>query len=294
MIEDHNGATMLSLSDQQIQDFQHDGFLVVDNLISSHTIMQLRECFERLFNGEFETGVQPDEVNWQYAGGDQSLTRQICNGWRADRTIARVVLREDLGRAIASLADWPGARIMQDNVIYKPPGARPIGYHRDNAYLSWYRPTAMLSCWIALDDTSADGGTIELARGSHHWPPSELRGEFHGPDDYQAAMQQSAAQQQQVADIVPVEVKAGGGSFHHGWLWHGSGYNRTSHPRRALVLHAIPSNARYIEQRLGDGNGPVYGRYRKLGSDEMDENYFPVLWRADGYRTVAIDAYLEN
>ncbi|HEU0253956.1 MAG TPA: hypothetical protein VFR12_13055, partial [Pyrinomonadaceae bacterium] len=37
-------------------------------------------------------------------------------------------------------------------------------------------PAHMATCWIALDDTSAAGGTIEYARGSHKWgisPPIE-------------------------------------------------------------------------------------------------------------------------
>ena len=285
---------MLTLSPDQIASFRDEGLLVVDKLIDQATVICLRERFDRLFEGEFETGVQPDEVNWQEGSSDPSLTRQICNGWKAARDIARVVLREDLGKAIATLAEWPGTRIVQDNVLFKPPGARSIGYHRDNAYLAWYQPTAMLSCWIALDDTSAAGGTIEFARGSHRWPPTEPKGEFHGPSDYRAALEQHSAEQQQIPDIVHVEVAAGGGSFHHGWLWHGSGENLTNRPRRALVLHAMRSDARYAKEHLGKGNGPIYSRYRKLGSDDMDENYFPVLWRSDGYRTTMIDAYLAD
>ena len=31
------------------------------------------------------------------------------------------------------------------------------------------------------------------------------------------------------------------------------------------------------------------GRYKRTGSDEMDESFFPVLWREDGYRTPFLD-----
>ena len=31
--------------------------------------------------------------------------------------------------------------------------------------------------------------------------------------------------------------------------------------------------------------GPIYGRYRRHGSTDMDESFFPILWREDGYRT---------
>jgi ectoine hydroxylase-related dioxygenase (phytanoyl-CoA dioxygenase family) len=58
---------------------------------------------------------------------------------------------------------------MQDNVIWKPVGARPLGFHQDNSYLDWFTPSETLTCWISLDDTTAEGGTMEVVRGSHRW-----------------------------------------------------------------------------------------------------------------------------
>ena len=121
--------------------FHADGFVTVDSLIDAGLVDPLKERFERLFRGDFETGTAPDEVNWQEGSSDPTLARQICNGWKADRLIASVVLDAGLGETVARLAGWPGARIVQDNVIWKPPGARSLGFHRDNAYLAWYTPT---------------------------------------------------------------------------------------------------------------------------------------------------------
>ena len=45
-------------------------------------------------------------------------------------------------------------------------------------------------------------------------------------------------------DIVPVEVPAGGGAFHAGWTWHGSGDNPSPIPRRSLVAHCMPADVR--------------------------------------------------
>lgn len=276
------------LAATQLATFQADGFVTVDSLIDAELIDPLRERFERLFRGDFETGTAPDEVNWQ-EGNDATLARQICNGWKADRLIASVVLDAGLGEAVARLAGWPGARIVQDNVIWKPPGARSLGFHRDNAYLSWYTPTEMFSCWIALDDTSAAGGTMELARGSHRWPTgSDAMGQFHAPDDYRATVAAVADRLGVTLDIAPVEVAAGGGAFHHGWTWHGSGPNRSHRHRRSLVLHCASSEARFNRAGFGDGNGPIYSRYARLNDDEMDENHFPILWQSDGYRTLGI------
>ncbi len=286
---------MLSLTQDQRTRFGEDGFLVIERLIDEGTAAALRERFARLFRGDFETGVRPDEVNWQEGTGDPTLTRQICNGWKADREIARTVLDESIGRVLAELAGWPGTRLIQDNLLWKPPGTRPLGHHQDNAYLAWYTPREMLSCWIALDDTSADGGTVEYLRGSHRWAQGEApEGAFHGPADYRAAMERAAKAEGIAPEIVPVVVPAGGGSFHHGWTWHGSGANASDRERRALVVHGAPSQARFVPERLSEGNGPIYGRYRRLGDDSMDENHFPVLWSQDGHRTPGLAGYISG
>lgn len=286
---------MLEIDEEQARRFADQGVLTVAQLVDRVTVAQLRSRFDKLFAGEFETGVRPDEVNWQSGSGDEMLTRQICNGWKADRAIAKTILRQDFGRAVAKLGGWPGARIMIDNVLWKPPGARPLLYHQDSAYLDWYRPSDLLSLWIALDETSASGGTLEFMPGSHRWRRALAEGDFHGPEDYRHYLRQAAAAEgisDGEADIEYVEVPAGGGSFHHGWVWHGSGYNRLDVQRRALVLHAMRSDAEFNPARLNSGTGGIYSRYKRLGDNVMDENYFPILWREDGYRTPGIEKYL--
>lgn len=285
---------MFDVTQEQIDKFRDDGFLIVDRIIDDATVEQLRAAYERLFRGEFETGLSPDEVNWQEGKSDPSLTRQICNGWKADLTVAHVALRAEFGRAIARMGGWPGARILVDNVLWKPPGTRPLGFHQDSAYLSWYTPSDLLSLWIALDDTTAEGGTLEFARGSHKWHHSVPEGEFHGPHEYQKHMRLAAQREGVEPEVVPVVVGKGGGSFHHGWTWHGSGYNRAKLPRRSLVLHAMRSDVRFAPGHLAEGTGRIYSRYKHLGDDEVDENYFPILWREDGYRTPGLDRFLRK
>ena len=151
--------------------------------------------WERLFSGKFETGLYPDEWNWQEGRDKPDRTRQICNGWKSDRTVASLVLRREIGRLCAQLGRWKGARVVQDNVIWKPAGAKSLGYHQDNSYADWIDPPAMLTCWIALDDTSAAGGTIEYVKGSHKWgrfPPAK---QFHAPEDYRKEMAEPEPQQ---------------------------------------------------------------------------------------------------
>ena len=282
------GPGAVQLTDRDIAAFERDGFVVVENVLDAATIEAARHRFPLLFRGEFETGLMPDEWNWRDGRDAPDLTRQICNGWKSDRVIAAVVLRPDIGRACATLRGWPGARINQDNVIWKPPGARPLGFHQDDSYQTWIDPPELMTFWITLDDTRADQGTIEYVRGSHEWPLSPPIGQFHGPDDPLADLRTAAANAGAAIDLVAIEVPAGSAVIHHGRTWHGSRANRGTAPRRSLVAHCMSSAARFQPHIVG----PIYGRYKKAGSLDMDESFFPVLWRGDGYRSGWIDGFV--
>ncbi len=272
---------MISLTDDHRSKFESDGFVIISGVLTLAEVEAARERFAPLFRGEFETGLQPDEWNWREGRDSEQLTRQICNGWKSDHTVASIVLREDVGKACAQLRGWPGARINQDNVIWKPPGTKPLGFHQDDSYQTWIVPAEMMTCWITLDDTSADGGTIEYVRGSHRWPLAPPIAQFHAPDDPLADMRVAAQAANTEPDIVPIEGSAGSAVLHHGHTWHGSRDNRVQTHRRSLVAHCMSSDARFHESNIS----PVYSRYRRQGSVEMDEAFFPILWSENGYRT---------
>ena len=150
-------------TDDHLAAFDRDGFLIVEEgFIDDAAVELMRERFDLLFAGDYATGIRPDEVNWVAGRDPEDRTRQICNGWKADPEIARQVLAERTGRLAAELMRWDGVRILQDNCIWKPPKTKSLGMHQDGAYLDYLVPPEMITCWIALDDTSAEAGTITL------------------------------------------------------------------------------------------------------------------------------------
>ena len=282
---------MPDLTVEQLAAFQRDGFVVVHGVLDQEAIDLARSRFEPLFSGKFQTGLYPDEWNWRKGRDREDLTRQICNGWKSDLTIASIVLRSDIGKAAAQLRGWPGARIGQDNVIWKPPGTKPLGFHQDDSYNQWIVPGEMLTCWITLDDTRAFQGTIEYVRGSHLWPIAPPIRQFHAPDDPLHDLVPAAnAAGADTYEIVPIEIPAGSAVFHHGRTWHGSRDNRGDKPRRAVIAHCISSAATFHPTDISY----IYSRYKKVGSVEMDESYFPILWQNDGRRTPWIDRYVSG
>ena len=276
-------AAVTSFTSEQVEAFERDGFLVVEaGLVSERALERLRERYLRLFAGEYETGIRPDEVNWMPGRDPEDRTRQLCNAWKADTVIAAQVLSERIGRLAAQLMGYRGVRILQDNVLWKPPGTKAIGFHQDSSYAAYLVPPEMVTCWMSLDETEADAGPLELVRGSNHWPKSPPeRTQFHAPDDWLAGAR-AAAPEGAALETVPVVVRAGGGSFHHGLTWHGSAPNtNASVARMALVSHFVPVETRFHETNVD----VTYSRYRRRGDLSLDESFFPVVWSESGYRT---------
>jgi ectoine hydroxylase-related dioxygenase (phytanoyl-CoA dioxygenase family) len=88
-------------------------------------------------------------------------------------------------------------------------------------------------------------------------------------------------------ELVPIEVPAGGAAFHDGWTFHGSPANeRADAQRRSIISHLISTDTRWSLRQPH----PIYSRYRRPGEVELDEAFFPILWR-DGYRTPWLTQY---
>ena len=60
---------------------------------------------------------------------------QVINVHKADHLFRRLAVSPALGKTVAELAGWQqGARLAQDQVWAKPPGAPPLVFHRDSPY----------------------------------------------------------------------------------------------------------------------------------------------------------------
>ncbi len=212
----------------------------------------------------------------------EDRTRQLCNAWKSDNVVAAQVLSERTGRLAAQLAGYRGVRILQDNVLWKPPGTKAIGFHQDSSYADYLVPPEMITCWISLHETQADAGPIEFVRGSHAL--AEVAARALGVPRARRLARRAArcGARRHRARAVPVVVKPGGGSFHHGLTWHGSAPNPSGTvARMALVSHLLPVETRFHETNVD----VTYSRYRRRGDLSLDESFFPVVWDESGYRT---------
>lgn len=286
-------------TEEEVASFHRDGFVVKEDVLSASDCAVLAEHYHELFAGEFPTGVFPDEWHWREGLSLPTAVREIVNGWKASPAIARVALSPGLGRAAASLMRWGcGARLAQDDVLWKPPGAGGVGFHQDSAYISDQfcpRDDNSVTVWIALEDADETTGTVEYAVGSHLWRQrvradaaereTATSASFHGvAGDLADPVRRAAAAaglEPSAVTLRAVRVPKGGAIFHHQDVWHGSRPNEhPTRPRRALAVHLL---RRDVSFRAAPAPDYIYGRY-VLGRGRRDvcDTFFPVTWAPDG------------
>ena len=281
----------LELNKNLIDDFNKNGFLILDKFIDSKYLDKLRDRFEPLFRGEFETGIEPDEWNWRFGKDSEDVTRQICNAWKSDKLIREFVCHKVIGECCSRLMNWKGARLIQDNALWKPPGGKTLGYHQDAAYDDWIIPQTMMTCWMSLDYSSKETGTLEYIKGSHKWnkmfAPTSFGKETKFSDLYDKMGLENIPDidsNKDNYDIISWDVKPGDIILHHPLVLHSSSGNSSSAKRRrGLAL-------RYVgEDVVWDGRKGTFMENEKIqkllppinlnDGDILTSELFPIIWQ---------------
>lgn len=277
-----------------IAQFRSQGFLVLEKFLPLETIEPVDARLDPIFATHLETGIYPDEWHGRPGLSQPNATRQMAGIWRCDRTVARLSFSSEIARLNALLSGWTGGRFALDSCWIKPPHAPEVCFHRNSTLVSSLDPAAITTCWIALNDTTADMGTLEVVPASHHWHCSDSFRFPHAPAfDYRQPLWDAAIEAGvDSPEIVPIEVPAGGCVFLHGDLWHGSGRNHSDRTRRSFAVSTLPIDAQF--QPPGVGTGYIFSRYRRLGNLQMDESFFPILWTPEGYRSPIVAAYCQD
>jgi ectoine hydroxylase-related dioxygenase (phytanoyl-CoA dioxygenase family) len=123
----------------------------------------------------------------------------------------------------------PGYLLTASQAICIGPGETPQPIHYDDTFytLPRPRPAVSVSTIWALDDFTARNGGTEVIPGSHAFSDAQVATTYDvdpdAPDD--ASL---------VAQLAPVEMRAGSLVLFAGTLLHRGGANRTAAPRRAF------------------------------------------------------------
>jgi ectoine hydroxylase-related dioxygenase (phytanoyl-CoA dioxygenase family) len=234
------------LSQQQIEQYQQNGFIVIDNFLTLTELEHWRQAVGDAITARGTTKLAGREKDAKWQSGDGYYDRvfvQRINLWQDSPVMQKLMLNPALGKMAAELAGKDGIRIWHDQALIKQPWGNPTGWHLDNPYWSFYSKQA-ISIWIALDDVTKDNGCLYFVPGTHKTASFDNAGIGQNIGDLFRVYKDWAT-----LEAVPAIMKAGSCSFHNGLVAHGAGANMTPRARRAMTCAYMPDGSTFNGQQ---------------------------------------------
>ncbi len=216
------------LKDEQIQDFQSDGFTVCRNFLTPEEVSALLQEADEAIDGNTlathdaqRMEMEPDQP------ADGTAVRRLyepCTYYPVARALS------EMDKLLDSVEQLFGPDLIfhYSKLNMKPAKVGSVvEWHQD---LSYYPMTNRdsLAVLFYLDDTDTDNGALKLLPKRHEAPLMQhtREGFFQG----------RVTEQVDEADVQLAEGPAGTAIFMHGLTPHSSAPNTSGRPRRTLIL----------------------------------------------------------
>ncbi len=200
------------LTNEQVQAYQRDGFLLVEYLFSPQEMQKWKDRVVQLLNDSTYKGKSGVQV-WFHDQLPPDLLGLMCD----DRVVQ--ILRQIIGENVEFLSV---------KTAFKTASTRfATPWHKDRFY--WFG-TEKISIWLALDDATIDNGCLKLIPGTH-------KQEFQRRDVKDDESFERRILDSDVAGlpIVSVPVQRGGALFFSDATVHGSHPNTLGVDRWSFI-----------------------------------------------------------
>ena len=228
------------LTPTQLNQFQTQGFLLGDRVLTDAQIEQLRAELDRVIRDKDQPGPQPVLLS-NISQHRDSVIWQIVNIWEASAPFRTLVAHPVIAAEIAQLTGAREVRLWHDQIQSKIAAKGGVNmWHQDWPYWGILDAPQQVTAWIPLDDVDAANGCMSMVPGSHLWG-NQI--EFlHGLPRFDAMPSHF---QDHALAVRLCPVQQGCVHYHHALTWHGSHANTSSRPRRAIALHYMTDQTRY-------------------------------------------------
>lgn len=242
------------LNQQQIDEFDRDGFLTVGNLLTDGEVVELSDALDRvLATGPdgFAEG-EPQPVSFRSLSGDEHPVWQIVNIWEASTAFEKLIYHPAIVEGISQLTGHRNLMVWHDQIQYKPAQyGGSTHWHQDAPLWPIIKPMTPVSAWIPFDDATEENGCMWMVPGSHKWGNQieflRTQGDLSLLENFKdiQGFEPPADAETRVVEAQPRPVMRGEVSFHHSLTWHGSPFNQSTRPRRAIAIHYMTGEARF-------------------------------------------------
>ncbi|XP_059488046.1 phytanoyl-CoA dioxygenase domain-containing protein 1 homolog [Neocloeon triangulifer] len=263
-----------------LEEFQTDGFVVLEDFLSEDEILKLRHAGEALATdmpdsvtiGQFSTvdNLPQNKDLYFLESGDKIryFLETGAVGENGKLTVEKGRALNKVGHALHWLhpdfkeitfsnkikdvcraIGLEEPAIAQSMYIYKNPGVgSEVCAHQDATFL-YTEPMKLVGFWFALDDATMQNGCLKFAPGSHCGGVHRRYVRKNDPNSDELVGYDSPALTYPQSNFRSVPVKRGSCVLIHGLVVHQSDPNRSSNPRHAYTFHVIErKNCVYSEE----------------------------------------------
>jgi len=265
------------LSDDQIERYEHDGFLVIPDFVSRDVCARVKARAEHILQSfdpdanrsVFTTNEQERHADEQFmasATGIHCFFEEEAFGPDGRLGQPKELSVNKIGHALHDLDDVfeefsyspaladvaadigiPDALALQSMYICKQPFiGGEVGCHQDATFL-YTDPITVTGFWFALEDATLENGCLWAQPGGHRTTLRKTYRRLGVRNDEGAEFIEHDPQPLPAPSdgLVPLEVSAGTLVILHGLLPHWSDVNRSGKSRHAYSLHCIAESAEY-------------------------------------------------
>src|SRR2546428_9096356 len=169
-----NAMTNYVLSKYQIDFFNQNGYLLVENLLTQEEVETYRNLYEDFLSNKIDASKNRGDLSGQSDENDASITVERITQIMVPSRLVPILLQQPLHRKSLAIA----RQLMVDDIdldfdmlIDKAPFTNtPTPWHQDCAYWISMPDTRAASCWVALDEAFKENGCMWYVPKSHLIP----------------------------------------------------------------------------------------------------------------------------
>ncbi len=226
------------LTQEQIERYREDGFILVENVFDSETIAGLRRATDQLVERSRTIAANDDifDLDPSHTAADPRV-RRIKNPTSHHDAYDAAMRTPRLLDLIAALLG-PDLRFDHSKLNFKPPsGGAAVEWHQDWAFYP-HTNDGILAVGVMLDDCTVDNGPLLAVPGSHKGPVWD-----HHADGHFCGALNPAETDLDYSSAQALTGPAGSVTIHHVRTVHGSTENRSDSLRRLLLFSYAATDA---------------------------------------------------